>query len=83
MCVFPQVFVVTDGCGVMELNGVSTGPLVPGVAVHIPPGVRPCFFLLYNMYLLAPFYQITHTGKALPHAQGKSFKMMYFALMIE
>jgi mannose-6-phosphate isomerase-like protein (cupin superfamily) len=34
-----QVFVVIEGQGIMELNGVSTGPLLPGTAIHMPPGV--------------------------------------------
>ena len=37
---FNEVFLVTSGCGEMELDGRSTGPLTRGDAIHMPPGVK-------------------------------------------
>ena len=36
---FHEVFLVLTGSGAMELDGVPTGVLTPGSAVHVPPGV--------------------------------------------
>lgn len=36
---FHEVFLVLSGRGAMELDGVPTGTLTPGDAVHLPPGV--------------------------------------------
>ena len=34
-----QVFLVLSGKGSMELDGQPTGTLLPGTAIHMPPGV--------------------------------------------
>ena len=37
---FHEVFLALSGRGEMTLDGVSTGPLSAGDAVHVPPGVE-------------------------------------------